>query len=68
MASPSPSPETSEDDNDDFEDDDDDEDRDASSPSDDEMSTWYTYHLSLMTKRESSFEIRVVILIGAGLV
>ena len=49
-----PSPEASEDDDDDF-DDDDDEDGDASSPSDDEMSTLDTYHLSLVTKRGSSF-------------
>ena len=34
---------------------DDDEDGDASSPSDDKMSTWYTYPLSLVTKRGSSF-------------
>ena len=40
----------------------------ASSPTDDEMSTWYTYPLSLMTKKESSFEMRVVILIEGGLV
>ena len=40
----------------------------ANSPSDDEMSTWYTYLLSLVTKRGSSFEMRVVILIWGGLV
>ena len=48
---------------DDAEDDDDD-----GSPSDDEMSTWFTCPLSLVTKRGSSFEMRVVILIGRGLV
>ena len=40
----------------------------ASSPSDDEMSTWCTCPLSLVTKRGSSFEMRVVILIGRGLI
>ena len=64
----SPSLEASEDDDNDDDDDDADEDDGASSPSDDEMSTWYTYPLSLMTKRGSSFEVRVVILIGGGLV
>ena len=69
MVSPSPSSEASEDDNDDSgDDDDDDEDEDASSPSDDKMSTWYTYPLSLVTKKKSSFEMRVVILIRGGLV
>ena len=66
---PFPSPEASEDDDDDSNNnDDDDEDRDASSPSDDEMSTWYTYPLSPVTKLGSSFDMRVVILIGEGLV
>ena len=37
-------------------------------PSDDEMSTWFTCPLSLVTKRGSSFEMRVVILIGGGLI
>ena len=64
---PSPSFEASED-NDDDDDSDNDEDKDASSPSDDEMSTGYTYSLSLVTKKGSSFEIRVVILIGRRLV
>ena len=41
------------DDNDD--DEDEDEDEDANSPSDDEMTTWFTYFLSFMTKRGSSF-------------
>ena len=58
----------SKDDDDDSDDDDADEDDDASLPSDDEMSTWYTYPLSQVTKKESSFEMRVVILIGGGLV
>ena len=44
------------------------EDDGVSSPSDDEMSTYYTYPLSLMTKRGTSFEMRVVILISGGLV
>ena len=34
---------------------DDEDDGDASSPSNDEMSTWYSYPLSLVTKRGSSF-------------
>ena len=60
----SPSPLISEDKSDDgFSSDDADEDEDASSPSDDEMSTWCTYSLSLMTKRGSSFDMRVVIYI-----
>ena len=42
------------DDSDDFNDDDD-EDEDASSSSADEMSTWYSYPLSLMTKMRSNF-------------
>ena len=41
---------------------------DGASPSDDEMSVWCTFPLSLVTKRGSSFDIRVVILIGEGLV
>ena len=40
----------------------DDDDGDASST--DEMSTWHFYPLSLVTKRESSFDMRVVILRG----
>ena len=68
MASPSPSPMASKDSDDDFDDDDADEDDGASSSSDDEMSTWYTYPLSLVTKRGGSFEMRVVILIVGGLV
>ena len=50
----SPPPEASEDD-DDSDDDDDDEDGDASPSITDEMSDWYSYLLSLMTKRGSSF-------------
>ena len=45
-----------------------DEDNDASMSSDDEMSTWYTCPLSLVTKKGSHFEMRVVILIRGGLV
>ena len=64
----SPSPPASEDESDDgFGNDDADEDEDVSSPSDDEMSTWYTYPLSLVTKRGSSFDMRVVIYIGGEL-
>ena len=43
------------DDNDDDEDEDEDEDEDANSPSDDEMTAWFTYFLSFVTKRGSSF-------------
>ena len=54
VESPSPPPKASkasEDDDDSNDDDDNDEDRDASSSSSDKMSTWYSYPLSLMTKR-----------------
>ena len=69
IESPSPSLEASEDEDDDGDSDDDgDEDDSASSPNDDKMFTWYTYLLSLVTKRGSSFEMRVVILIWGGLV
>ena len=65
----SPIPLVSEDENDDGSGSDDaDEDDSASSPSDDEMSTWCTCPLSLMTKRGSSFDLRIVILIGGRLV
>ena len=58
----SPSPLASEDESDDgFGNDDVDEDDGASSPSDDEISTWCTYPLSLVTKRGNSFDMRVVI-------
>ena len=64
----SPSPKASKDESDDGSGSDDaDKDDGAYLPSDDEMSTWYTYPLSLVTKRRSSFEMRVFILIG-GLV
>ena len=43
---------TADDDDVDF---DDEDDGDASSPSDDEMSTWHSYPLSLVIKRGSSF-------------
>ena len=60
----SPSPLESEDESDDGSGSDDaDEDDGASSPSDNEMSTWCT-----CPKKGSSFEMRVVILIGGGLV
>ena len=44
-------------DNDDSDDDDNDDDKDvdATSSNANEMSTWYSYPLSLMTKRESNF-------------
>ena len=63
------SPEASEDKSNDGSDSDDDaKDDNDGSPSDDEMSTWFTYPLLLVTKRGNSFEMRVVILIGGGLV
>ena len=59
IESPSPSPEASEDKDDDgdFDNDDDDEDKDedASFSGDDEMTAWFTYPLSFMTKRGSSY-------------
>ena len=59
IESPFPSLEASEDDeaseDNDSDDDDDDKDGDASSSSADEMSTWHSYPLSLVTKRGSSF-------------
>ena len=68
IAYTSPSPPASEDESDDDSDSDDaDEDNDASSPNDDEMSTWCTYPLSLVTKRGSSFDMRIVIYIGGEL-
>ena len=53
-------------DDDDASDDDDDDDDDGDASSTDEMSTWYSYPLSLVTKMGSSFDIcmRVVILRG----
>ena len=41
---------------------------DAGLPSDDEMSTWRTYPFVTRDKKGSSFKMRVVILIGGGLV
>ena len=65
----SPSPPASKDESDDGTGcDDADEDDGAISPNDDEMSTWFTYPLSLMTKWGSSFDIKVVIYIGGELV
>ena len=57
VESPFPSPEASEDEDDDSNsnNDDDDEDEDASSPNDDEKTTRFTYPLSFVTKRGSSF-------------
>ena len=57
VESPSPppkAPKASKDD-DNSDDDDDGEDGDASSSSSDEMSTWHSYSLSLMTKKGSNF-------------
>jgi len=73
VESPSPSLEAPEDedndgDSNDNDDDDEDEDEYASSPNDDEMTAQVTYPLSLVTKRGSSFDIRVVIYIGEELV
>ena len=65
----SPFPKASEDESDyGFGSDDVGEDDDDGSPNDDEMSTSYTCPFSLMTKNGSSFEMRIVILIGGGLV
>ena len=68
VESPSPSPEASEDNDDDgdFEGGDA-EDKDASSSSDDEMTAWVTCPLSFVTKRKSSFGIRVVTYLGGEL-
>ena len=64
----SPSPPTSKDESDDgFGSDDADEDKDASSPSNNEMSTWCTYLLSLVTKKGSSFDMKVVMYLGGEL-
>ena len=64
----SPSPSTSEDKSDDGSGSDDaDEDDGASSPSDDEMTAWVTYPLSFVTKRVSSFRMKVVMYIGREL-
>ena len=50
-----PTLETSKDDDDDATASEDDDDGDASSSGTDEMSTWHSYPLSLVTKRGSSF-------------
>ena len=65
VESPSPSLKASEDkDNDGYSDDDDeDENEDASLPSGDEMTAWFTYPLPFVTKRGSSFDMRVVMYI-----
>ena len=64
----SPSLSAYEDENDDDSGNDDaDEEDGASSPSYDEMSTGCTYPLSLVTKRGSCFDMRVVIYKGGGL-
>ena len=57
VESPSPSLKAFEDEDDDGDsnDNDDDEDKDASSPGDDEMTACFTYPLSFVTKRGSSF-------------
>ena len=54
-ASPPPPPVASEDEDDDATASEDDDDGDASSFGIDEMSTWHSYPLSLVTKRGSSF-------------
>ena len=65
----SPSLEASKDKDDDGDsgDDDDDKDKDASSSGDDEMTAWVTYPLSFVTKRGSSFGMRVVMYLGREL-
>jgi len=64
----SSSPPISEVESDDGSDSDDaDKDDGASSPCDDEMSAWCNYPLSLVTKRGSIFNMRVVIYIGGVL-
>ena len=71
IKSPSPFLEASEDKDDDGDtddnDDDEDEDEDASSFDDDTMTAWVTCPLSFMTKRGSSFGIRVVMYLGGEL-
>ena len=70
MASPSPSPEAfvDKDDDGDSNSDDAEEDSDASSFGDDEMTTWITFPLSFVTKRGSSFGMKVVMYWGGELV
>ena len=64
IESPTPSLETSKDEDDDGGDDEDDG---ANSSSDDEMTAWVTYPLSFVTKKESSFGMRVVMYLGEEL-
>ena len=54
---PSPVASESDDDDDDDDDDGDDDDANGDASSTDEMSTWHSYPLSLVTKRGSSFGI-----------
>ena len=61
----SPSLEASKDEDDDGDFDDDDDDKDSSD--DDEMTAWVTYPLSFVTKRGSSFGMRVVMYLGEEL-
>ena len=65
---PPPLPATSEDEDDDAADDattsENDDDGNASSSGTDEMSTWHSYPLSLVTKGEVLLDMRVVILRG----
>ena len=69
VESPTPSLETFKDEDDDggF-DDGGNKDDDASSSNDDEMTAWVTCPLSFVTKRGSSFDMRVVIYLGGELV
>ena len=62
--SPPPTPKASEDDDDDATASKDDDDGDASSFGTNEMSTRHFYPMSLMTKRRSSLDMKVVILRG----
>ena len=72
VESRSPSPEASEDEDDDGDsdddDDDDDEDENASSSGDDVMTAWVTCPLSFVTKKGSSFDMRVVMFLRGELV
>ena len=69
VASPTPSPETSEDEDDNGDTDATDaEDDGARSSSNDEMIAWVTYLLSFVTKRGSSFGMKVVMYLGGELV
>ena len=66
VESPSPFPKASEDE-DNNGDSDDNEDEDASSSNDNKMTAWVTFPLSFVTKRGSSFGMRVIIYIGGKL-